>query len=67
MTTDVTGPCAGDQELPGMVRHTSRLPAVRSGQWTDAQTGVHSNLRGTEGVKYVLIRVMMAEELVTVT
>ena len=50
-TTDVTGPYAGDRELPGMVRHASWLPAVRAGEWTDAQTGVHSNLRGREGVK----------------
>ena len=34
-----------------MVRHASWLPAVRAGEWTDAQTGVHSNLRGREGVK----------------
>mgnify|MGYP004158093415 CR=1 FL=1 len=33
-----------------MVRHASWLPAVRAGEWTDAQTGVHSNLRGREGV-----------------
>ena len=50
-TTDVTGPYAADGELPGMVRHASWLPAVRAGEWTDAQTGVHSNLRGPEGVK----------------
>ena len=36
-----------------MVRHASWLPAVRAGEWTDAQTGVHSNLRGREGVKVV--------------
>ena len=34
-----------------MVRHASWLLAVRAGEWTDAQTGVHSNLRGREGVK----------------
>ena len=34
-----------------MVRHASWLPAVRAGEWTDAQTGVHSNLRDREGVK----------------
>ena len=33
-----------------MVRHASWLPAVRAGEWTDAQTGVHSNLRGRERV-----------------
>ena len=33
-----------------MVRHAFWLPAVRAGEWTDAQTGVHSNLRGRERV-----------------
>ena len=53
-TTDIIGPYAGDRELPGMVRHASWLPAVRAGEWTDAQTGVHSNLRGGEGVNVYL-------------
>ena len=43
--TQGTGSC---QEW---VRHASWLPAVRAGEWTDAQTGVHSNLRGGEGVR----------------